>query len=207
MIFERIRKFWAKLVRLRRIVFSWTKIRKTFRNLYPKALIYVYAFFILLSPFAKISTAHAPVMAAENVAQINRQKEIEGLRKDLRLFLRRYNSSLGSDYIEALIAVESKYKIKGFSKLATAVALNESYLGKVYPKGSYNIWGLGASTPHRWIDYDSWKEGATDFYRVVKRLGMSRVTYQDLLKISRAYVGTSKWQNWGNKIWSFYRRI
>src|SRR3972149_3814807 len=100
MIFEKIVQFWAKMVRLRRIVFSWdnrasakllgsrsepSKNRKTLRSFYPKALIYVYAFFILLSPFAKISTAHAPVMSAENVAQINRQKAMPELRKHLRL--------------------------------------------------------------------------------------------------------------------------
>ena len=207
MIFRDIRTFWAKMVRLGRIAFSWAEKRKTLRIIYPKALIYVYAIFILLSPFAKISTAHAPVLAAVDVAQIERQKETVQLKKELRFFLRRYNSSLGSDYIEAILAVENKYRMKGFSKLATAVAFNESYLAQVYPEGSYNIWGLGASSPSRWIDYDSWKEGATDFYKVVKRLGMDRVTYQDLLKISRAYVGTSKWRQWGDKIWRFYRRI
>ncbi|MEX0887926.1 MAG: hypothetical protein WDZ67_00930, partial [Patescibacteria group bacterium] len=94
-----------------------------------------------------------------------------------------------------------------FAKLATAVALNESYLGLVYPQGSYNIWGIGASSPDRWIDYDSWKEGATAFYQVVKRLGMSRVNQEELLQISRAYVGTANWRQWGNKIWKFYRKI
>jgi hypothetical protein len=169
--------------------------------------VYVYAVFILFSPFAKISTAHAPILAAEDVVQIDHQKEVDRLRKDLRFFLQRYHSKLGSEYIEAIIAVENKYGMEGFSKLATAVAFNESYLAQVYPEGSYNIWGLGATSPSRWIDYDSWKEGATGFYKVIKRLGMNRVTYQELLKISRAYVGTSKWRQWGDKIWSFYRRI
>ena len=207
MIFKRIRQIRASLAPRKRVAFSWAKSRRTLRRLYSKFLMGIYALLILLSPFAQISTAHAPVMAAEDIAQIDHQKETEELREELRLFLRYYNSSLGSDYIEAVISVENKYKMVGFSKLATAVALNESYLGKVYPKGSYNIWGLGASSPSRWIDYDSWKEGATDFYKVVKRLGMNRVTYQELLKISRAYVGTSKWRQWGDKIWRFYRRI
>lgn len=175
------------------------------------ALICTYALFVLWSPFIQVGAAHAPVLAAEDVQrmeeQIARQKEIAQLREDLRLFLERYNSELGPDYLDAVIAVEENFKMEGFSKLATAVALNESYLGKVYPKGSYNIWGLGASTPNRWIDYDSWEEGATDFYRVIRKLGLEKVTYPDLIKISRAYVGTSEWRQWGDKIWSFYLRI
>ena len=207
MVFERFRKFWAKLVRLGRIVFSWAKSRKTLRRFYLSFLIGIYVIFILAAPFAMVGTAHAPVFAAVEIRQIKQQKENQKLRKQLRTFLKRYNSVLGSEYIEAMVAVESKYRLKGFSKLATAVALNESYLGKVYPAGSYNIWGLGATSRDRWIDYDSWKEGATDFYKVVKRLGMNRVNYQDLFKVSRAYVGTSKWQQWGNKIWRFYSQI
>ena len=207
MIFKRIGKIWANLAPRKRVASSVAKNHQTMRRFYSRSLIYFYAIFILLSPFAQIGTAHAPIMAAVDVAQIEHRKEANQLRKELRFFLKRYHSKLGSDYIEAVIAVESRYKMKGFSKLATAVALNESYLGEVYPEGSYNIWGLGASTPHRWIDYDSWKEGATAFYQVVTRLGMRRVVYRDLLKVSRAYVGASKWENWGNKIWSFFRRI
>lgn len=207
MVFRKIRKIWAKKAPRKRVAFSGAKIRQILRSLYLKVMVGAYAIFVLFSPFAQIGTAHAPVMAAEDVEQIEYQKEIESLKKELRLFLKRYNSQLGSEYIEAVIAVERKYQIEGFSKLATAVALNESYLGKVYPPGSYNIWGLGATSPHRWIDYDSWEEGATDFYKVVRRLGLKEISYQELLKVSRAYVGTSKWQQWGDKIWRFYLQI
>ncbi|MEX0587303.1 MAG: hypothetical protein WD940_01150 [Patescibacteria group bacterium] len=207
MIFKRIRKIRTKLVRLGRTVFSWPKIRQGLLAIYPRVLVGVYALFILFSPFAHINTADAPVMAAEDLARIERQKELAELRAELRTFLRRYRSNLGSEYIEAVIGVEERYRMPGFAKLATAVALNESYLGKVYPQGSYNIWGIGASSPDRWIDYDSWKEGATAFYQVVKRLGMSRVNQEELLQISRAYVGTANWRQWGNKIWKFYRKI
>lgn len=207
MIFERIRRIRTEFVRLGRIIFSWAKSRRILNRVYPKFPMGVYALFILLSPFAQIGTAEAPVMAAEDIAQIELRKDNEQLKGELRAFLNRYHSQLGEEYINAVVSVENKYQMKGFAKLATAVALNESYLGKVYPKGSHNIWGLGASTPQRWINYRSWKEGATDFYRVIKRLGMRKVTYENLLKVSRPYVGTSKWQHWGNKIWRFYQKI
>lgn len=209
MVYRKILQFWAKLAPRERVAFSWSK--RFLRQNRAKVLVYFYTLFILLSPFIQIGTVHAPVMAAEDVKRIEKQveyqKEIKQLRKDLHLFLERYHSELGSDYINAVIAIEKNSEMKGFSKFATAVALNESYLGQVYPEGSYNIWGLGASTPERWIDYDSWKEGAADFYRVVRRLGLKKVTYQELLRISRAYVGTSKWRQWGDKIWRFYRQI
>jgi len=227
MIFKKIRQFWAKLAPRKRVAFSWAKnklselikylkknkpsFKRFLRRNRVKAWVYAYVLLMLWSPFAQIGTAHAPVMAAEDIqrieAQVARQKELAQLREELRLFLERYHSELGADYIEAVIAVEEDYQLAGFSKLATAVALNESYLGKVYPKGSYNLWGLGASTPQRWIDYDSWKEGVADFYRVVRKLGLENVTYPDLIRISRAYVGTPKWRQWGDKIWSFYLQI
>ncbi len=227
MVFKGIRQFWAELAPRKRVAFSWSKnkfpelikyfkenkssFKRFLRKNRAKVLISVYTLLVLLSPFVQIGTAHAPVMAAEDVKriekQIERQKEIGQLRKDLRLFLERYHSNLGSDYVNAVVSIEENFKMKGFSKLATAVALNESYLGRVYPEGSYNIWGLGASTPQRWVDYDSWKEGAADFYRVVRKLGLKKVTYQDLLRISRAYVGTAKWHQWGDKIWRFYLQI
>jgi hypothetical protein len=227
MIFKRIRQIRAILAPRKRVSFSWSKnqlsalipylqksgssFKRFLRRNRVKAWVYAYVLLVLWSPFIQIGTAHAPVMAAEDIqrieAQVARQKELAQLREELQLFLERYHSELGSDYIEAVIAVEEDSQLAGFSKLATAIALNESYLGKVYPKGSYNLWGLGASTPQRWIDYDSWDEGAADFYRVVRKLGMKEVTYQELLRISRTYVGTSKWQQWGDKIWRFYLQI
>lgn len=227
MRYKQIRQSWAKMVPRKRVVFSWGEnklselikdlkenkagFKRFFRRNRAKAWISGFTLLVLLAPFIQIGTAYAPVMAAEDVqwieAQIERQKEIEQLRKELNLFLERYHSTLGSDYIEAVIAVEENSQMEGFSKLATAVALNESYLGKVYPEGSYNIWGLGASTPHRWIDYNSWKEGADDLYRVITKLGLKQITYQELLEISRAYVGTPKWRQWGDKIWGFYLQI
>jgi len=209
MFFKRIHEIWAKVVRLRRIVFSWAKAalavfqslsrrfrhRRKFRRLYLKGLIYLYVVFVLAAPFSQAKLVHAPILPPKVEAQVD--------SRIVRLgsYLKEYNSPL-APYAAKFVNSADKYGVDW--RLLVAISGNESGFGRVYVRGSHNAYGWGGG----YIYFKSWEEGIETINRKIYedyyKRGKSPLTLEQFGKI---YSGQPSWPQWVGKIRRFMNQI
>lgn len=134
MIFKVKRQFLALFKTPRkREVFSW---RKTASKVYRHGLIYLYAFFVLLAPFAQTKVAFAPITVVKKV-----EAKIDDRPTRLASFLAEYDSPL-VPYAKKFISVADTYGLDW--RLLPAIAGTESTFGLHYIIGTYNPFGWGS---------------------------------------------------------------
>lgn len=193
MRYKRIRQFWAKQVRLGRIVFSWAKINR----LYLKFLVYLYILFVLAAPFSQVKLVHAPILPPRVEAKVD--DRIDKLESFLKKY---YPKSPLIPHAAKFVTAADKYGVDW--RLLVAISANESWFGKRYVRGSYNAYGWGGG----YIYFSSWENGIEtitrkiheDYYKYGKRpLAMEQ--------FGKIYSGQPSWPDWVRKINLWMSRI